>query len=912
MTDSLHSYSASIDNLQPNNAYDYRIHATMWDRSYYGDVETFTTSGPQVLNLDVRNLTSTTVTLWADIMLNGSYDIVSYSFEYGTSEALGEIVGGTSVGDTIITANVDDLNIDQSYFYTLHITFDNYSHTSDTARFVAPRLFSYESLHHPLYAGDIVVYDDNGDDFLDLLYTGQGLSPSAGHGRWGLFYLNSSIGHNNEDQTLIGTAIGDLVPLDLNRDNLVDLIMTGEDIFNNLWTRVVGGGGGMYEFTDVKYGSIAPCDFDNDGDEDVLLAGRSDTGKVTELYINNGTYNSVTPSGLTFVQVENGSAAWGDYDKDGYHDLLLTGTSDSDDVAIIYKNNFGKSFTRTNISLETLCGRNSGWVDFNSDGHLDIILGCNYVYLNNGDSTFSQIWTNPDTPTYCDWGDIDNDGDLDIVSAGLNSTVWHFESPNNFVSNENNALKNGEYLNIALGDMDNDSDLDIVSIGQTEEELFYGEYLKNGTLLISNQPSVPTELTTTIQNNRVFLDWAASIDDETQSTGLSYNVTVGWSSYTDIISPLSNLESGFRKISEPGNAGTNTLKIVQDLYPGTYYWSVQSVDNTYIGSPFAPIDSFQVPDAYLYFIPEQNMNEDDTLHLDFSYLNYSADAHGPWIEYDGEIVNITLTQVPDNEVVRYDLAVDPVQNWFGETDLMIYLRNVEQQQNVDSLALNISVFPVNDPPTPFHLIQPIDSLILPITYDILQDSIHFSWEASMDVESDPVFYSILFEPPFSGLSREGLLNAGAAQSISEILDYVDSTEHDYIELRWQVVAMDGADSTFAENGFRTILIDLALLNLGEVAITPEEYSLDQNYPNPFNPSTTIRYGLPENSDVSLVIYDVRGQVVQTLKSGSQNAGWYDVVWNGTTSEGKQISTGIYFARLMAGDYSQVIKMLYLK
>ena len=88
--------------------------------------------------------------------------------------------------------------------------------------------------------------------------------------------------------------------------------------------------------------------------------------------------------------------------------------------------------------------------------------------------------------------------------------------------------------------------------------------------------------------------------------------------------------------------------------------------------------------------------------------------------------------------------------------------------------------------------------------------------------------------------------------------------------------------------------------------------LDQNYPNPFNPSTTIRYGLPEDSNVSLVIYDVRGNLVRTLESGSQSAGWYELVWDGRSDEGKAISTGLYLARIGAGEYSQVIKMLYLK
>ena len=97
----------------------------------------------------------------------------------------------------------------------------------------------------------------------------------------------------------------------------------------------------------------------------------------------------------------------------------------------------------------------------------------------------------------------------------------------------------------------------------------------------------------------------------------------------------------------------------------------------------------------------------------------------------------------------------------------------------------------------------------------------------------------------------------------------------------------------------------------EVSI-PTQYMLEQNYPNPFNPTTTIRYGLPEDSNVSLVIYDIRGNVVQTLESGTKSAGRYNIVWNGQTDDGRMISTGIYFARFVAGDYSQVIKMLYLK
>jgi len=92
----------------------------------------------------------------------------------------------------------------------------------------------------------------------------------------------------------------------------------------------------------------------------------------------------------------------------------------------------------------------------------------------------------------------------------------------------------------------------------------------------------------------------------------------------------------------------------------------------------------------------------------------------------------------------------------------------------------------------------------------------------------------------------------------------------------------------------------------------DSFVLNQNFPNPFNPSTTIRYGLPEHSMVSIVIYDVGGKVVRTFQPKSKSAGWHEQVWNGVDDTGAVIGTGIYFARLISGYDTQNIKMLFLK
>ena len=93
---------------------------------------------------------------------------------------------------------------------------------------------------------------------------------------------------------------------------------------------------------------------------------------------------------------------------------------------------------------------------------------------------------------------------------------------------------------------------------------------------------------------------------------------------------------------------------------------------------------------------------------------------------------------------------------------------------------------------------------------------------------------------------------------------------------------------------------------------PEKYTLSQNYPNPFNPVTTIKYQLPFTSDVKLLIYNLLGQEVFRLERFSQQAGEYLVRWDGRNMQGSELSSGIYFYRLQAGDFIQTKKMVLLK
>ncbi|MDA3871881.1 MAG: T9SS type A sorting domain-containing protein, partial [Candidatus Marinimicrobia bacterium] len=95
-------------------------------------------------------------------------------------------------------------------------------------------------------------------------------------------------------------------------------------------------------------------------------------------------------------------------------------------------------------------------------------------------------------------------------------------------------------------------------------------------------------------------------------------------------------------------------------------------------------------------------------------------------------------------------------------------------------------------------------------------------------------------------------------------------------------------------------------------ILPNNYALYQNYPNPFNPSTNIAFDLPNLSDVTIVVYNIRGQMVKVLTKDQFNAGHHVVRWNGMNRYGKRISTGVYIYRIMANNFVDVKKMVYLK
>jgi len=139
--------------------------------------------------------------------------------------------------------------------------------------------------------------------------------------------------------------------------------------------------------------------------------------------------------------------------------------------------------------------------------------------------------------------------------------------------------------------------------------------------------------------------------------------------------------------------------------------------------------------------------------------------------------------------------------------------------------------------------------------------------------------------------------------------YVDSDIIEGITYYYRLSSFDanGNESDFADE-FSSGIVGIEDERFG----IPTEYTLAQNYPNPFNPITNIIYSIPNPGRVSLVIYDLNGQVVMRWEDEATQAGYFQKRWNGTNISGNKVSSGVYLYRLISGDFVQTRKMLLLK
>ncbi len=271
--------------------------------------------------------------------------------------------------------------------------------------------------------------------------------------------------------------------------------------------------------------------------------------------------------------------------------------------------------------------------------------------------------------------------------------------------------------------------------------------------------------------------------------------------------------------------------------------------------------------------------------------------------------NLVFTATSDTSAVQLELrdsllTIIPDSNWVGWCTITA---TVTDGVYSDTAQFQIGYQDVNDPPGRFSLLSPEDNCFWTDSSIIV-----FTWERPVDADNSYIQFKLKYV-------YDDVIRTFYLMDTFYIYDIGWGQLPVNKDIHWEVWAYDWTDSTRCSDGFRTFSISPNLLSINENAI-PESYCLNQNYPNPFNPVTTIQFGLPEQSDVILRIYDITGRQVKTWTVTQMKAGYHELLWNGTNDFNQKVSTGIYIYRMQAGSPStgsgqrfiETKKMIFMK
>ena len=795
-------------------------------------------------------------------------------------------------------------------------------------------------------------YDNDGDP--DLVLMGRDVDS---RGRSILYRNDSGVLTENSSVVLQGMLSGDADWGDYDNDGDLDLILVGQDAAGNPFTHLYRNRLDLGDFalnianvqaidqvfsSDVDWG-----DYDNDGDLDLALMGQIRGERVANVY-RNDSGEFVKDESVELTAADNGDLEWGDYDNDGDLDLAVVGqtTNNGQSALKIYRNEPVGTLTEdTRSTLPSVLASAMAWGDYDSDGDLDLAVNgfdplgsglVSLVYDNDGTGlmTDSGISLRGAAASDVEWGDYDNDGDLDLALLGSTnngpSLVLYRNQAGALTEESIDVLPGLDFGALGWADIDSDGDLDLLSSGRTSPDgLTFDPTSRANDNLQSrfnpnSAPAAPTGLSVTGDGADVALDWTAGSDSgssPTPTAGLTYEARVGTSSGAD------DIRSG---VSGTGFGSIRTMGVtLRDIPTGSYTWSVRTIDSglassdwseesTFIVDTISPeIDSVQVRPRVLTqgrrasvvvdfndepagmdntvspTVTLQLANQSEPLVL--NQLSYSGDL---WIgEIDIE------TDVPSGSIlVQVTGAVDQKGNLmspFEEAIPALIARGqggvIESPDGIVRLSVSPNVLPESLPENPDVRIDPV----VPASDPSGIVASHGAYE----ITSNPTITlrkaaTLSFTIP-EGVSPDRLavffLSGGSWQRVggtaAEAMVRVPATDLGVYGL--YEVTPDAAGSAAITN-----------IDFSNRAFSPRSALTRQTGRGPaplLTRSTDISFDLSQGASVTVEIYNRSGRLQRVLVDGRQmNSGRNVVTWDGKDGDGDQVRSGLYIVSIEAG------------
>ncbi len=576
--------------------------------------------------------------------------------------------------------------------------------------------------------------DYDNDDDPDLLLTGLADTGDSVTTLW----INNAGTLTPVDAGLPPLELSSAAWADYDRDGYLDLLLTGKKAIQG--GQILGFSGiyrseantpsaanpGARRFKLVKQldnlylGAGRWGDFDRDGRVDIVISGYSDNGlPLTKIYFNTASGFVFNDSQATpLVALGSSSVAPGDYDNDGYLDLAIMGmTANGTRRTLVYHNNQGQSFSEPIELLGAWYG-SLNWIDRDGSGFLDLLLTGNSGADNESDikpvtrlfhyqpddaqmpfisaasAGLPSIWGSS-----MDVGDYNNDGASDLAFNGLTTddrvTRIYLNDQDGTFSDSHANLPIGTGVRVSWIDFNRDQTLDLSLSGVPSGDLYNTNLYLNDPSSAPNQaPSAPLILAACYdQESSVRLDWAASEDDHTPASALTYNLRAGTSATgMNLFRPATNPDTGQLRMPGPGQIGARSsmfFTLRSDYPAGPYTWAVQAVDSSYAASAFSDKG---------WIFPGSKIANPDNVTLDedkpalIPVLNGDVQDYGALKIYDYTLPKYGTLTVDENGVFTYH----PNENWSG-TDSFTYSA-ITPKKYCSSAKVSLTVRPVNDPP----------------------------------------------------------------------------------------------------------------------------------------------------------------------------------------------------------------------